>query len=97
MVLQGDASSVGIGAALLQPGPEGSLQAATYASRTLNKAEQNYSQVEKESLSFCLRVVKLILYLMGRYFKLLTDHKPLIALLGEHRSVPQLASAWTKR
>lgn len=34
---------------------------------------------------------------MGRHFTLLTDHKPLITLMGEHKPVPQLASARIKR
>ena len=42
-------------------------------------------------------VTKFREYLIGRHFKLLTDHKPLITLLGEHKPVPQLASARIKR
>ena len=49
LVLQCDASSVGVGAALLQPGPDGALQPVAYASRILNNAEQIYSQIERES------------------------------------------------
>ena len=54
LILQCDASSIGIGAALLQPGQDGELQPVAYASRTLSKAEQNYSQIERESLTFLL-------------------------------------------
>lgn len=97
LVLQCDASSVGVGAVLLQPGPDGELQPVAYASRTLNKAEQNYSQIERESLAIVFGIIKFRQYLMGRHFKLLTDHKPLITLLGEHKPVPQLASARIKR
>ena len=97
LVLQCDASSIGIGAVLLQPGADGSLEPVAYASRTLNQAEQNYSQLERESLAIVFGVTKFRQYLLGRQFKLLTDHKPLITLLGEHKPVPQLASARIKR
>ena len=56
LVLQCDASSVGVGAALLHPGPDGSLQPVAYASRILNSAEQNYSQIERESLAIVFGV-----------------------------------------
>ena len=48
----GDASEKGIGFALMQQG-----QPVTYASRTLTKAEQNYSQIEKELLAQSLKAV----------------------------------------
>ena len=44
-------TSVGVGAALLQPGPDGALQPVAYASRILNNAEQNYSQIKRASLA----------------------------------------------
>ena len=58
LILQCDASSVGLGAALLQPGPEGVLQPVAYASRTRNKAEQNYSQIKRESLAIVFGITK---------------------------------------
>ena len=88
---------MGVGAALLQPGPDGALQPVAYASRILNNAEQNYSQIERESLAIIFGVTKYRQYLLGRHFKLLTDHKPLITLLGEHKPVPLLAAARIKR
>ena len=97
LVLQCDASSVGVGAALLQPGPDGALQPVAYASRILNNAEQNYSQIERESLAVVFGVTKYRQYLLGRHFKLLTDHKPLITVLGEHKPVTQLGAARIKR
>ena len=97
LVLQCDASSTGVGAVLLQPGHDGSLQPVAYTSRTLNAAEKNYAQIERESLAIVFGVTKFRQYLLGGHFKLLTDHKPLITLLGEHKSVPQLASARIKR
>ena len=97
LVLQCDASSIAVGAVLLQPGADGSLELVAYVSRTLNQAEQNYSQIERESLAIVFDASQFREYLLGRYFKLLTDHKPLITLRGEHKPVPQLASARIKR
>ncbi|CAB4014079.1 Hypothetical predicted protein [Paramuricea clavata] len=93
----GTANFLRVGAVLLQPGHDGSLQPVAFASRTLNTAEKNYAQIERESLAIVFGVTKFRQYLLGRHFKLLTDHKPLITLLGEHKSVPQLASAQIKR
>ena len=95
LIPQCDASSVGVEAALLQPGPDGALQPV--ASRILDNAEQNYSQIERESLAVVFGVTKYRQYLLGRQFKLLTDHKRFITLLGEHMPVPLLAAARIKR
>ena len=86
-----------MGAALLQPGPDGALQPVAYGSRILNNAEQNYSQIERESLVVVFGVTKYRQYLLGRHFKLLTVHKPLITLLGEHKPIPHLAAARIRR
>ena len=66
------ASSYDVGAVLSHTLPDGSERPVTYASRTLNAAECNYSQIEKEGLS-CVFGVKP--YLFGRRFTLITDHK----------------------
>ena len=96
LVMKCDASSVGIGAVLLQPAQSGDLQPVAYASRILNSAECNYSQIERESLAIIFGVTKFRQYLLGRHFELFTDHKPLVTLLGEHNGVPQLVSAHIK-
>ena len=36
-------------------------------------------------------------YLLGHQFTLETDHKPLLALFGEHKGIPEMASARIKR
>ncbi len=46
-----DASSLGLGAVLMQPDPRGKLHAIAYASRTLNQAENNYSVTHLEALA----------------------------------------------
>ncbi|XP_068680361.1 uncharacterized protein [Montipora foliosa] len=58
LILQCDASSVGVGATLLQPGPDHSLLPVANASRILTSAEQNYSQIERESLAIVFGVTK---------------------------------------
>ena len=52
-------TSVGVGAALLQPGPDGALQPVAYASRILNNAQQNNSQIKRESLAVVFGVTNI--------------------------------------
>ena len=99
LVQQCDASSIGVGAALLQPSADSTLQPSAdstlqhvaYTSRLLSNAEQNYSQIKHESLAIIFGVIKFCQYLLGRHFKLL------ITLLGEDKPVPQLVSTRIKR
>ena len=69
---EGDASEQGIGSTRTQQG-----QPVTYASRALTKAEQNYSQIEKEVLAQGFGMEHNHQYIYGRKVTLWTDHKPL--------------------
>ncbi|KAL0867440.1 hypothetical protein ABMA27_008227 [Loxostege sticticalis] len=75
-ILTCDASNFAI-SAILSQGPIGNDRPIAYASRTLNKAESNYSITEKECLAIIFGTKTFRPYLYGRRFKIVTDHRPL--------------------
>ncbi|CAG4993531.1 unnamed protein product [Colias eurytheme] len=80
-ILTTDASNYALGAILSQ-GDIGKDLPIAYASRTLNKAEGNYSTTEKELLGILFGVKTFRPYLYGRKFKIVTDHRPLVWLFN---------------
>ena len=56
-----------------------------YASRALSDAERNYSQIELEMLAADFTCRKFHVFLYGLPFKIVTDHKPLEAILNNPR------------
>lgn len=53
-----------------------------YTSRGLNKAETNYPTIEKELLAIVWSIKYFRPYLLGKHFKVITDHKPLVYLFS---------------
>uniref|UniRef100_T1HF72 RT_RNaseH domain-containing protein n=1 Tax=Rhodnius prolixus TaxID=13249 RepID=T1HF72_RHOPR len=63
----------------------------------LSKAELNYSMIHKEALAIFWSVNKFYQYLAGNQFTLYYDNKPLLALFGEHKGLPEMAAGRLQR
>ena len=75
---QADASEHGLGACLLQKG-----KPIAYASRSLNSAESNYAQIEKELLAIVFACQKFNHYIYGFPTNVQSDHKPLESIMNK--------------
>ena len=88
-VITVDASPVGISAILAQKEhASDDCRIAAYASRALSPVEKRYSQTEKEALSIVWAVEHFHLFIYGKPFQLVTDHKPLEVIYGNPKSKP---------
>lgn len=97
MQLACDASPYGVGAVISHIMPSGEEKPIAFASRTLNKAESNYAQIERETLGIVFGIRKFHQYLFGRRFTFLIDHHPLTSIFEPHTGIPSLAARWACR
>ena len=80
LLLNCDASPVGVACILSHVMPDGSERPVMYASRTLQQAERNYSHLEHEALGIVFGIKYFHKYVAGRKFTVVTDHKPLLGI-----------------
>lgn len=90
IIIQADASPVGLGAVVMQRKHEDEQPVIlAFASRSLSEAERNYAQIEREALGLVWACMRFRMFTLGKQFELLTDHKPL-QFLFSYKSKPNV-------
>ena len=78
IIIQVDASSIGISAALMQQ-----EKVVSYHSRALTPTQQHYSNIERECYRLVNGVEHFHRYIFGHEFTFQTDHQPLVQLTNK--------------
>lgn len=92
--LHTDASSVGLGAMLLQKQQSGLWAAVAFFSKATNHAESKYHSFELEMLAVVRAVERFHLYLYGLDFAVVTDCNALVYAVNKANLNPRIAR-WT--
>lgn len=90
LILQVDACTRGLGAALIQDkGP------VAFACKDLTETEQRYSNIERELLDIVFVLEKFHHYMFGRHVLIETDHKPLESISQKNESTRRSTASRT--
>ena len=77
-----DSSRIGLGA-MIEQEVEEEWHPVAFSSRALNTSEQNYAQIEHETLSVVFGCERFHEYVYGRQFIIQNDHKPLKSIFSK--------------
>ena len=89
-----DASKEGIGAILAQKDKEGKEHPIAYFSKALTPCERNYDTTNMEALAVIQVIKKFRHYLHEQKFRIITDHRALLWLLGTNKSANSRIIRW---
>jgi hypothetical protein len=78
-----DASTIALGAILAQPGAKDLDHPIEFARRNLSESKQNYNTIERKGLVMVYALQKFRHYLLGKHFKMFTDHSALKYLVNK--------------
>lgn len=91
-----DASPVGLGAVLIQYDTNGP-RIISFGNKSLSDVEKRYCQTEKEALALVWAIEHFKMYLYGKKFELVTDHKPLEIIFGPRSKPCARIERWVLR
>jgi hypothetical protein len=77
------ASAIALGAILAQPGARDLDHLIAFTRRKLSDSKQNYNTTEREGLAMVYALHKYRHYLLGKHFKMFTDHSALKYLVNK--------------